>query len=62
MAKWYRALAALPEDLNSIPSTHIRQPTTAYNSSFSRSDTLWPQWLPAHTQVTCKLRQAHIYT
>jgi hypothetical protein len=30
MDQWLKALAALPEDLGSIPSTHV----AAYNSSF----------------------------
>lgn len=33
IAQWLRAQAASPEDLSSIPSTHVRQLTTAYNPS-----------------------------
>lgn len=32
---------ALAEDTSLLPSTHIRQVTNAYNSSFWRSDTLF---------------------
>jgi hypothetical protein len=42
-----RGLAALPEDLSSVPSTRIRQLTTAFNSSFKRSNThFWPPQIP----------------
>jgi hypothetical protein len=33
MAQWLRACTALPEDLSSIPSNHIRQLATASNSA-----------------------------
>lgn len=38
IVQWLRVLAAFSEDLGSYPSTHVRQPTTAYNSSSRRSD------------------------
>jgi hypothetical protein len=49
MAQWLRSLAALPEDLSSIP-TPIYRPTTIFKCSPRVSDTLlWPQWkLQAH--------------
>jgi hypothetical protein len=34
MTQWLRALAALAEDSNSIPSTHIWQLINTHNSSF----------------------------
>lgn len=33
MLQWLRAIAALAKDPSLVPSTHIRQPPTAYNSS-----------------------------
>jgi hypothetical protein len=51
-AQWLRALAALPKDLNPGPSTHIRQITTACNSSSKVSDTIF-----SHPQVP-----SHIYS
>jgi hypothetical protein len=39
--QWLRALAILPEDLGSIPDSHIAA-TTVYNSNSRASDTLTP--------------------
>jgi hypothetical protein len=40
--------ACLADDLNSIPSTHIKQLTTAFNSRSRRSDRFAPHpWIPA---------------
>lgn len=36
-----RGFAAPPENLHSFPSTHVRELTTTYNSSFLRSDVLF---------------------
>ena len=47
-----KALIALLEDLSSVPNTHIRQLTIAYDSHFKRCDALsWPKWAPAHLYV-----------
>lgn len=32
MAQWLKVVAALPQDLSLIPSTHVRQLTTTCNS------------------------------
>lgn len=46
------AHAALGEDLTSVPSTHVRQVTTAWHSSSKRSDTpFWFLWVPALTRI-----------
>lgn len=37
MIPWLRALAALLEDQSLLPSIHIRELTTVYNSSTRRS-------------------------
>lgn len=47
MDQWLRAHIALPEDLRAIPSTHVRQLTTAYNPSSRRITHLWHQWTTA---------------
>lgn len=39
MTKWLRALAALKEDLGSIPSAHVRKLTTTYTSSYGDGET-----------------------
>lgn len=46
MAQQPRALVILPEDLDLFPSTHIRQLTTASESSFMVSDVLF--WIHTH--------------
>lgn len=58
MAQWVRALSALPEELNSIPSTQVRQLTTPYNSG-SRASCIF--WLPqVCTQVVCTRAHTHM--
>lgn len=42
MTQWLRILAAFSEDLSSDPSTHVRQLTTACNSSPRGSENLKP--------------------
>lgn len=50
MAQQYRGGTALLEDLSLPPDTHIRQLTTACNSSSMESGALlWPPRVPAHT-------------
>lgn len=44
MAQWVKALAAKPEDLNSVPETH---------TWWKENDTGWPR------ASTCVLRQVH---
>jgi hypothetical protein len=41
MAQQLRVLTVLPEDLSSVPSTHIKCLTTTCNSSARESNTLW---------------------
>jgi hypothetical protein len=47
MAQWLRVFTALKEDLNLVPSTHFREPTTASNSGSGGSDTV-------NTSCKCK--------
>ena len=50
IAQWLGALAALAEDLSSIPSTHIGQFTTTWNSGTRGSDALfWAPQVGTHT-------------
>lgn len=42
LAQWLTVLCTLPEDLNSIPRTHVKQLTTTCNSCSRGSDAiLW---------------------
>jgi hypothetical protein len=51
MAQWSRTPAALPEDLGSIPSTHVGQPTTPAPGEPAPSSGLHLQ-LYSHVQTT----------
>jgi hypothetical protein len=42
MAQWLRALAALPEDLGWIPSTHMVATTICSSSSRGSDALFWP--------------------
>jgi hypothetical protein len=58
MAEWLRAHNALPEDPSSIPSTHIRQLTIAYNPSstfFAHMPVLLPHTYPPTHIHTIKI-------
>lgn len=50
MAQWLRTLPALSEDSSLVPSSHVEQLTTAFNSDSKGSDALFrsPQ-LCTHT-------------
>jgi hypothetical protein len=52
-----RALGASIEDPDSVPSTHSRWLTTAYNFRSTGSDV--PFWLPQ--APACKLMNAHMH-
>ena len=53
MVRQLKAAAAVAEILDSAHRTHIRQLTTACNSSSEGFGNLfWPLWLPAHTWHT----------
>lgn len=57
MAQWLSALTALPENLSSIPRTHVQSLITAGNFTFKESDSLfWPSQAPAYTH------SRHTYT
>jgi hypothetical protein len=49
MAQWFRALVALAEDLDSIPSTHM----IVLNSSYKGSSTTFPPPGAPGTHLTC---------
>lgn len=49
MAQWLWVLAALPEDLSSVPSSPSKQLTTACNSSSERDTTPSPASADNHT-------------
>lgn len=47
MVQWIKTLVGLLEDSRSLSSTHVEQPTAAYNFSSQRSKALfWPPWHP----------------
>jgi hypothetical protein len=58
MAQWLRALAALPKDLGSIPSTYKEAHKPSVNLVLGGCDTLaWPPELPGASIVyrySCK--------
>jgi hypothetical protein len=41
LVQWLGLLTSLPEDLSSVPSTHVRQLTTTWNSMFRGSDAIF---------------------
>lgn len=49
---------ALTEDISLVPNTHVRQLTTACNSSSRRIQCLWPLWLSVG-MCTCDLGSAN---
>lgn len=52
MTPWLRVIATLPEELSSIPSTHVEWLTVAYNYSFRHFNVLlwlWQARACAHT-------------
>lgn len=52
--------SALPKDLHLVPSTHVRQLTPTYSSSFRDSNVLF--WPPsAHTHMAYIHTWAHTY-
>jgi hypothetical protein len=51
MAQWLRAYTVLPEDLRSIPSTHIRWLTTICNSSSRGSSDQASADMHPHTPI-----------
>jgi hypothetical protein len=54
MVQWLRSCVVLPKNACSNPSTHIRQLTPAYNSSFMEFDVLfYPDDMsrPRHIQI-----------
>lgn len=57
MAQWIKTLVGLLEDSRSVSSTHVEQPTAAYNFSSQRSKALfWPPW---HPHICSIHRRAH---
>ena len=70
MAEWVRVLPALTGDLSLVPSTRIRQLTSAHDSSSRGPDTFfWCPWCPrtythvwaTHTSTNIRLGMNHIY-
>ena len=59
MAQWLKAFPALPEDLSSVPSTHVEQLIMTYKFNSLRSSALFcSPWVPAYTWRI--LTQIHI--
>lgn len=57
MAQQLRALAALPENPNPVPSIHVGQLTTTYNSRGRGLNALfWPPQAHAHTHKEIKIQ------
>lgn len=57
-----RTFFDLAEGLNLVPSTHVGQLTTTYNSTAKVSDALsWPLWIPAQ-RCTYTHMETNTYT
>lgn len=57
-----KSTLALAEDQDSVPSTHIRQPTATFNSISRDSDALfWPSKAPAHMVYIQRNRHTHMH-